>query len=271
MKDEEISSKHLTSQNNDLENGAKMLKKLNKIDIKNIAKILKFNDDELNDLNYNKAIKFDKRNFFQYYFSLLKTKHLIFKIFNKRDYNSKSIKIILLFFNFLSCYGINALFFSDETMHQIYEDEGNFNIIYQLPQIIYSTIISFILDLSIDFLALSQDNIISIKQDKKLKGIKKKAKKTIKLIRNKLILFFIINFILIIVFGYYLGCFCAVYRNTQFHLIKDTLISYGIGIITPFGTNLFPAIFRIYSLSSKNKGTKGKKILYKFSQILQKF
>ena len=271
MKEEEISSKHLTSQNNDLETGAKMLKKLNKIDKKNTAKILKFNDDELNDLNYNKAIKFDKRNFFKYYFSLLKTKHLIFKIFNERDYNSKSIKIILLFFNFLSCYAINALFFSDETMHQIYEDEGNFNIIYQLPQIIYSTIISFILDLSIDFLALSQDNIISIKQDKKLKGIKKKAKKTIKLIRNKLILFFIINFILIIVFGYYLGCFCAVYRNTQFHLIKDTLISYGIGIITPFGTNLFPAIFRIYSLSSKNKGTKGKKILYKFSQILQKF
>ena len=27
-------------------------------------------------------------------------------------------------------------FFSDDTMHKIYEDQGNFNFIYQLPQIL---------------------------------------------------------------------------------------------------------------------------------------
>jgi hypothetical protein len=239
-----------------------------KFQIQNIKNILKYNDDELNNLDYNKAFMYDKRNFFQLYLSLLKTKHLLFKIFDKRDYNSISVKILLMFFNFTSCYAINALFFSDETMHQIYEDDGEFNFIYQLPQIIYSTIISYILDSFIDFLALSQDNIINIKQSKKLKLIKKKAKTTRAVLRIKFIIFFIVNFILIFLFGYYLGCFCAVYKNTQYHLIKDTLISFGISNITPFGINLFPCLFRIYSLSSKSKG---KKIMYKLSQFLLKF
>ena len=239
-----------------------------KFQIQNIKNILKYNYDELNNLDYNKAFMYDKRNFFQLYLSLLKTKHLLFKIFDKRDYNSISVKILLMFFNFTSCYAINALFFSDETMHQIYEDDGKFNFIYQLPQIIYSTVISYILDSFIDFLALSQDNIINIKQSKNLKLIKKKAKTTRAVLRIKFILFFIVNFILIFLFGYYLGCFCAVYKNTQYHLIKDTLISFGISNITPFGINLFPCLFRIYSLSSKSKG---KKIMYKLSQFLLKF
>ena len=40
---------------------------------------------------------------------------------------------------------MNAIFFNDETMHKIYEDEGSFNLIYNLPQIIYSSIISGVL------------------------------------------------------------------------------------------------------------------------------
>ena len=230
-----------------------------------IENILKYNDDELNDLDYNKAFMYDKRNFSQLYLSLLKSKHLFCKIFEKKDYNSISVKILLIFFNFTSCYAINALFFNDETMHQIYEDDGEFNFIYQLPQIIYSTIISYILNSFINFLALSQNNIINIKQSKNLKLIKKKAKTTRAVLRIKFILFFIVNFILIFIFGYYLGCFCAVYKNTQYHLIKDTLISFGISNITPFGINLFPCLFRIYSLSSKSKA---KKIMYKLSQFL---
>ena len=90
------------------------------------------------------AFKFDQRDIYQYYISLLFTKLIIFQIFNKKDYNSISLKILLFFFSFSSSYAVNALFFNDDTMHQIYEDEGDFNFIYQLPQIIYSTLLSFL-------------------------------------------------------------------------------------------------------------------------------
>ena len=43
--------------------------------------------------------------------------------------------------------------------------------------------------------------------------------------------------------------FCAIYINTQIHLIKDTLISFGLSLFYPFCINLIAGIFRIPSLS----------------------
>ena len=63
------------------------------------------------------------------------------------------------------------LFFSDETMHQISEDKGDFNFIYQLPQIAYSTIISMIIDYATSSLSLSQDDELDVKNHKKLNNI----------------------------------------------------------------------------------------------------
>ena len=233
-----------------------------------IIEILKYNDNELNDLGYKKAFKYDNRTFCQYYISLLFTKHILFQIFNKRDYNSYSIKVLLLFFNFSSCYVINALFFNDDTMHQIYEDEGEFNFIYQIPQIVYSTLVSYFIDNFTAYLALSEDNIIELKQDKNLDNLNEQSRHINETLKIKFILFFIVNFIFILLFWYYLGCFCAVYKNTQYHLIKDTLISLGIGYITPFGTNLITAFIRINSLKTY---TKGNKILFALSRILQNY
>ena len=233
-----------------------------------IIEILKYNDNELNDLGYKKAFKYNNRTFCQYYISLLFTKHILFQIFNKRDYNSYSIKVLLLFFNFSSCYVINALFFNDDTMHQIYEDEGEFNFIYQIPQIVYSTLVSYFIDNFTAYLALSEDNIIELKQDKNLDNLNEQSRHINETLKIKFILFFIVNFIFILLFWYYLGCFCAVYKNTQYHLIKDTLISLGIGYITPFGTNLITAFIRINSLKTY---TKGNKILFALSRILQNY
>ena len=153
-------------------------------------------------------------------------------------------------------------------MHKILEDGGDFNFIYQLPQIAYSTIISMIIDFATSSLALSQDDVLDIKNHKNLKTIDEAAKRKKHLIRIKSIFFFITNFLLTLLFWYYLGCFCAVYKNTQYHLIKDTLISYGIGIVTPFATFFIPGIFRIPALK---KFTPRNKKLYKFSKLFQKY
>ena len=65
--------------------------------------IIKLDDYELNELEYKKALNIDKRTYFQFYFSLLKTKHIIiFTFYTKNDYNSKIIKIILFLFSFFN-------------------------------------------------------------------------------------------------------------------------------------------------------------------------
>ena len=196
--------------------------------IKNI--LIKSNDYELNSLTYKEALEKDKRTYFQYYLYLLKTKHLIiFTFYTSTDYNSRIIKIILFLFSFSLYFTVNALFFTDSTMHKIYEEKGNVNFIYYIPQIIYSTIISSVISFIIKFLSLSEKNIIEIKKTKENKS--EKALKILKCLNIKFVLFFILCFIFLFLFWYYLSCFCAVYVNTQIHLIKDTLTSFGLSLI----------------------------------------
>ena len=41
-------------------------------------KVKELNDEEMNSLEYELAIILDKRTYFQYYYSLIKKKHIIF-------------------------------------------------------------------------------------------------------------------------------------------------------------------------------------------------
>jgi len=213
------------------------------------------NDFELNNLSYDDALKYDKRNFWKYYLSLLKTKHLIiFTFYTKTDYNSRILKIMLFLLSFTLFYTVNALFFTDSTMHQIYEDEGAFNFVYQIPQILYSTVISTVIKFIISFLSLTEKNFSKINNNcKTKKEAKEEMNKIFSSALKKFIAFFSINFILLIIFWYYLSCFCAVYKNTQLYLLKDTLITFATSLLYPFALNLIPAILRIPAIQSKKK------------------
>ena len=151
-------------------------------------------------------------------------------------------------------------------MHKIYEGQGDFNIIYQLPNIFYSTIISTFFNTLIKFFSLTENNILPIKNAKK--NLKEIKLKTLKCLVNKFIIFFLLDFIFLLFFWYYLSSFCSVYKNTQIYLIKDTLISFSLSLLYPFGINLLPGIFRMPSINSKRKD---RKCMYNFSKIVQIF
>ena len=232
-----------------------------------LLKIKTYTIEELNDLSYKKALKIDKRSYCQYYISLIYTKHLLFFSFMPSfDYNSRIIKIYLFFFNFTVNFIVNALFFNDDTMHKIYTEKGSFNFIYNLPQIIYSSLISSLVINLIHFLALTNSIFIDLKQKKKKQNINNKAEEAKRLIKLKMLLFFFTNLMLLIFFWFYLGCFCAVYKNTQLHLIKDTLISLGTSMIYPFLTCILPGFLRMASLKVKKHD---KECMFKFSKALQ--
>ena len=161
---------------------------------------------------------------------------------------------------------VNALFFTDDTKHKIYMDSGSFNLNYQIPLTIYSSLISSIINIIIKFFALSEKQIISFKQIKCIKNIDYKAQELIVELKRKFILFFIIIFIFLSFFGFYISCFCGLYTNTQIHLIKDSVVGFCLSFGYPFLICLLPGVFRINALKAKNKD---KEYLYKFSQLIQ--
>ena len=109
---------------------------------------------------------------------------------------------------------------------------------------------------------------IDYKNNKFKHNLVKRTNRLITKLNIKFILYFITSFIMLLFSWYYLSIFCAVYKNTQYHLIKDTLISIGLSLIYPFVIYLLPGFFRIPALSNpKNK----KSCLFKFSQLFQYF
>ena len=240
----------------------------NKI-INNKIKYINLNDQELNTLEYELAILIDKRTYFQYYWSLLKKNQLILFTFSPaNDYNLITIKICLFLLSFSLYFTINGFFFSDETMHKIHEDNGKFNLIYQIPQMLYSIIISSIINMILRQLSLSEKNILTIKSEKNIQKMKNLSKSIKRYIIIKFIIFFILYIIFSLFFWYYISCFCAVYKNTQMILIKDTLFSFGLSMIYPFGLNLLPGILRIPALRAEKKD---KKFIYNISIIVALF
>ena len=218
-------------------------------------------DYELNTLSYEKALKKDKRSFFQYYKSLLKTKHpIIFSFFPINDYNPKLIKIALFLILFSNIYIINALFFNESTIHKIYKEGGIYNIINFATDIICSFFIAHFLYIFIKYISLSERNIVNFKNNTKNANYGKLRS----FLSIKYVCFFILGFLFLLIFWYYLASFCAVFKNSQIYLIKNTIICLSISFIYPFVINILPCTFRMISLRSKDR-----KWVYTISKVLQ--
>ena len=221
-------------------------------------------DYEINSFSYKEALEKDNRSFFQYYLSLIKTKHpLIYSFYNSRDYNSIVIKINLLIFSFSLYYFINGIFINKDVVHKLYEEGGKYELKNYIVNIIYSFLISHFITNIAKFLSLSQRNILYIKRETNSKKLYEKVSEVKKILISKYICYFSLSFLLELFFGYNLSSFSAVYQNTQLFLLKNTLLSIFISLIYPFVINLFPSVFRVISLKDGNK------YLFKLSKVLQ--
>ena len=225
-----------------------------------------YNDEELNELEYRKAFKYDKRTIGQYYCCLIKKKHLLFfTFFNNDDYNVFILKLSLLIFSTSLYFTVNAVFFVDNNVHNIYEKQGRINLLLQIPNILYSAVISSIIGLIIKIFALSEKEMLKIKQISN----EEEALRQSALLLDKLILkfnlFFVICFIFEAFFWYFISAFCSVYKNTQKVLFENTLSSFGLSMLYPFGLNLIPVILRIPSLQKK---TKCNESMYRISKVM---
>ena len=234
---------------------------INNMEINNFMNNSNYDNYELNIIKYEEALILDKRSFIQVYASLLRTKHLIlFTFFNDNDYNSYIIKISFFFISFALYLTVNVLFFNDSTMHKIYLNEGKYNFIYQIPSILYTTVISAIINYIIKNLSLTEKNILELRYEKK--NINKKLIKVLKCISIKFGFFYLFTFILLVFFWFYLSCFCAVYINSQKYIITDALISFGLSLLYPFLFNIISCILRMLSLNHKTK------CIYNISQLI---
>ena len=221
---------------------------------------------ELNNLEFDQAKKKDNRNFIAIYWSLLKREHLIiFTFITKDDHNIKFVKYATFIFLLCSDMAMNIFFFSDETMHKMFLDYGKFNFIQQIPQIVYSTLVSQLIETLLCYLCLTDKHYYQIKNATMSDNLMIGAIKCIKL---KISFFFIVTTIMYIFFWYFITCFCSVYQNTQIAFIKDSILSFVLSSLIPFVIYLIPSFLRIIALKTDKVKLE---CIYKLSNIIPFF
>ena len=240
------------------------INKENKIKNKKNKDFENFIDYEINTFSYDKALKYDKRSFYQYYKSLIKAKHpILISFLPVEDYNPILAKASLFLILFSLIYITNALFFSESAIHNIYKEDGKYNISYFMPKILISFLISHTLYVVIKYFFLTERNLVGIKHFYKND---KKINRTKRIIFLKYIFYFSIGSTILMAFWYYLSSFCAIYKNSQIHLLYNTIICLIISFIYPLIINLIPTLLRIISLKDAKRN---KKLMYKISKALQ--
>ena len=260
----------LIDENNNNEN---IIKNKNKNDSsiqKIISKIkIVYTDYELNNFEYKYAILHDKRSCGQYYCSLIKEKNIIlFSFCPRKDYNSIIIRSSIFSLSFSIYYAVNFAFFTDEILHKIYEDGGKYDVLYFLPEIIISFVISYYLTAIIKLIFLSERNIAKVRQQSSLSKAYYFSEKARKNLVIKYIIYFILGLGFLFLFWMLLSSFGAVYPNTQMFIFKNALISFAMALVYPFFIYIFPCALRMCSLNSSQKDNE---CVYKISKYLQMF
>ena len=227
-------------------------------------------DYELNHMNYEEAILFDKRGFFKTYWSILKRDDLfLFTFISCNDYNLFYVKIEKFLFLFCTLMTINLFFFADKSIHKYYLNGVKYNFGNQILQIALSIIITHIVEIPLCFLSMSDRYIYKIKAIPKEEISGKEIFRRLKDIRVKLIIFYTITLIISLFYWYAVSAFCAVYPNTQSLYIVDCLLSLVFYFIDPFIIYAILTFLRVISL--KSISSKKLNWLYKLSGLFPIF
>ena len=164
---------------------------------------------------------------------------------------------------------MNGLFFSHESMHHLYVNNGEYSFVQQIPQILYSLIVSHILEVFLCYLSMTDTSVYQIKGLSKEEKSGEKILDIIECMKKKLVGFFVFTFFLFLFYWYFISAFCAVYQNTQKIFLRDSLTSFINSMIDPFLIYGITMILRLSSLSCCCRKKCG--CLYKISDLIPIF
>ena len=221
------------------------------------------------DMEFDDAIKKDKRSFCEYLCDCLKENQSIAYTFIASDpINTRMIKFVLFCLNLDLYFVVNGLFFSESFISELYhtdeEDENFFSFIPRtIDKVIYTTLVSVVIGYMTDFFFLDENKVKGIfKREKHNKVILKRSiALLIKEIQNRYIAFIIMSLVIIIASLYYILCFNYVYPKTQIEWIKSSILIIIIMQILSIIKCLFETIFRFLSFKFESDN------LYKISKV----
>ena len=212
--------------------------------------------DEINELPLKDAKENDKRGFCRYYWDILKFSHIILNLILRwDDFNIFTVKLGLLFMTFPINLTFNIFFFTNKKMKINYANAMKDISLFwsNIANSVYSSILSNVLLIILKFICLSHNSIRSLKKIDDINLAQKKSEGVLRCIKARIIIYYILSFIFLIIFGYYILCFCSVFENTQIELVRSTFTSWLISLLYPFIICFFTSIIRALSFKCNSQ------------------
>lgn len=210
--------------------------------------VFELNDEEMDQLSLEKAIKHDTRGFCETYCYYLKKSQLIwFTFFNSDDYNSFVVKFSLFVFQLPMLLAINAFFYTDEDLSAVNLEIEKLEFKINKENIIralISSILGFIILFVLKGLCLSHSGVEAIRHEKEIEKARKMAEGYFFSLRCKIFIYFVVSSCLLLAFSYFITAFCAIFPAVFTSLAYDTVISLGISLLYPFVVCWFAAFCR---------------------------
>ena len=233
-----------------------------------------FNMDEylktdFDDMEYDDAVKNDKRSFCEFFIDRLKTKQMIADTFYHKDkIRPISIKLILFLLYIDLYFFLNGLFFSEEYIIELYHLDTEDSFFTFLPRsinrFVYTTMVSLIVAIIIDCIFIEEKRVkrTLIREKDDLLQLRYEIAVITKSIKLRYNIFIFLCFFIALISWYYINCFTNVYKGLKEEWIKSSITIIIIMQILSILITLLETILRAISFECKSEK------IYKFRQIL---
>ena len=118
---------------------------------------------------------------------------------------------------------------------------------------VYSSILANTLLIILKLLCLTHNSVRKLRKIHNVNEAQAKSVSVLRCTKARIIIYYILSLFFLIIFGFYVLCFCAVFENTQIELVKSTFTSWLISLFYPFIICFITSIIRKLSFSFESK------------------
>ena len=223
---------------------------------------------EIDDMEYDDAVKKDQREFCTFFRDRLKSHQIILNtFFYEEPLKPKSIKLLLFVLDIDLYLFVNGLFFNEEYISQIYyleEDTFYDSFMRLIGNFFYSVLVGIIVNYIISCIFIDEKEIKGILKREKdnLLILKYEIVQVVKDIRNRCMYFIILSFIITLFTWFHICCFNFVYPHMQGEWLTFSIIIIILMQVYSALVCLLETILRFLSFKMKSER------IYKISLML---
>ena len=224
-------------------------------------------ENQLDDMDYDEAIRKENRKFCQCFLEKLKNEQIIINTFYSYEpIKPRAIKIVIFILDINLYFFVNGLFYDDDYISKVYhlqKDTFSTKAERFLDNLIFTALAGIIFNFIIEFIFIEEIKIKRILKYEKdnILNLKYEITKIIKSIKKRYIIFVILTLIISFFTFIHIACFNIVYRHIMMEWIIFSLIIISIIQVATFLFCLFQAGLRVISIKCKSEK------LFELSQV----